>query len=96
MIKKSPKKTVQKDLPITINLKLAGQDKVIKTDNVLEVFRNLKIEPEKIKSRMTLEVTYNGETLRRIYTIIQVKRMLANDITRQIMAKYIHTALGVK
>ena len=92
MKKKTPAK---KELPITINMTVAGQSKLIDTDSVLEFLRELDIDPMKIKSRMILEITYNGTTLRRIYKIIQVRRMLISDMTKQVWAKYINVSLGI-
>jgi hypothetical protein len=91
MKKKTPAK---KSLPITISMTVAGQSKLIDTDSVLEFLRELDIDPIKIKSRMVLEITYNGNTLRRIYKIIQVRRMLISDLTKQVWAKYINSAIG--
>ena len=87
--------SIKKKLPITINMRLAGQDRLVDVDNVLQFFRELDVDATKIKSRMTLEITYKGNTLRRIYNIIQTKKMLVNDITKQIWAKYINNSLGI-
>jgi hypothetical protein len=92
MKKKTPAK---KELPITINMTVAGQSRLVDTDSVLEFLRELNIDPIKIKSRMILEITFNGNTLRRIYKIIQVRRMLISDLTKQVWAKYINVALGI-
>lgn len=92
------KKTITKETkekPITLAIKVDGQDKEIKTDNILESLRSLDIEPTKIKSRATFEVTNNGETYRKILTIIQLKRLLANDVYKQILAKQFNGAVGV-
>jgi len=89
-MKKTPTK-----LPITINMTVAGQSRLVDTDSVLEFLRELNMDPMKIKSRMILEITFNGNTLRRIYKIIQVRRMLISDLTKQVWAKYINVALGI-
>jgi len=92
MKKKTPTK---KELPITINMTVAGQSRLVDTESVLEFLRELNMDPMKIKSRMILEITFNGNTLRRIYKIIQVRRMLISDLTKQVWAKYINVALGI-
>ena len=92
MKKKTPAK---KELPITINMTVAGQSRLVDTESVLEFLRELNMDPMKIKSRMILEITFNGNTLRRIYKIIQVRRMLISDLTKQVWAKYINVALGI-
>ena len=92
MKKKTPAK---KELPITINMTVAGQSRLVDTDSVLEFLRELNMDPMKIKSRMVLEITFDGNTLRRIYKIIQVRRMLISDLTKKVWAKYINVALGI-
>lgn len=80
---------------ITISLHLAGQDKQIKTDNVLKSLRELNVDPKLIKSRATFEVTYNGKTYRKILPIMQTKRLLSSDLVRKITAKIINSSLGI-
>lgn len=81
--------------PITISLKLFGQDRLEDVDNVLEFLRSLDIDPLKIKSRTTFTVSYGGNTYRKILTITQMKRLLGNDIVRQMTAKMINNACGI-
>lgn len=89
-------KTKQVSLkPITISLKLAGLDQVFDTDNILNALRGLAIEPTEIKSLANFSISYNGDTYRRVLTIAQMKRLLANDIVRQITAKKFNVALGI-
>lgn len=95
MAKTKTKVKDEQDKPITLAIKVAGQDKEIKTDNILESLRSLDIEPTRIKSRAVVEVTYNGQTYRKIITILQLKRLLANDIYRQILSKQFNSAVGV-
>jgi len=83
------------ELPITIDLKVAGQDKTIKTDSILSVLRNLDLEPLKIKSRATFEVSYKNDVYRKILNITQVKRLLVNKTYQEILAKNISVALGL-
>lgn len=80
---------------ITIDLRVAGQDKVIKTDNILSALRELDTDITKVKSRATFEVNYKGETYRKILTIIQYKRLLHSDMVKQITAKLFNRALGL-
>jgi hypothetical protein len=89
------KKTIDKKEDITINLRVAGQDRLVDVDNLLDFFRTLDIDPSKVKSRATFEISYKGETLRKILTIIQFKRLLANDLTKQMTAKLFNRALGI-
>jgi hypothetical protein len=88
-------KTKVKELPITINLQVAGFDRVIKTDNILKSLRELDIDPIKVKSRAVFEFMYEDKVLRKIMVIFQFRRLLANDLTRQILAKYANQSLGL-
>lgn len=91
-----PKKNALiQELPITISLKVAGQDQVIKTDNILTSLRSLDTDPLKIKSRATFEISYNGEIHRKIFKVIQYRRLLASDDSRRIYAKQFNQALGL-
>ena len=90
---KATKKTSA--LPISINIKLAGQDQTIQTDNVLKSLRELNTDPKLIKSRATFEVTYKENTYRRIFNIIQLKRLLSSDIVKIMTAKNFNLSLGI-
>ena len=82
-------------LPISISLKVAGQDQTIQTDNVLKSLRELNTDPKLIKSRAVFEVTYKGDTYRRIFNIIQLKRLLSSDIVKIMTAKNFNLSLGI-
>lgn len=86
---------------ITFSLKLAGYDRLVDIDNVLDFFRTLDkappigIDPLKVKSRATFEITYKSNTYRKVLNITQFKRLLFNDVYRQITAKLCNRALGI-
>jgi hypothetical protein len=88
-------KEIKKEYPITVSLRVAGQDRLQDVDNILDFFRTLDIDPSKVKSRATFEISYKGETLRKIMTIIQFKRLLANNINKQMTAKLFNRALDI-
>ena len=92
-MKKPSAKT--KELPITFNLKLDGQDQSFSTDNVLKSLRALEVDPLKIKTRPIIEVTYEGKTFRKVFHPIQFKRLLVNDVLKQITAKNFNVSLGI-
>lgn len=92
---KKTKQQKTEELPITIELKLAGQDKTIKTDNILSSLREMDIDITKVKSRAVFEITHAGETYRKVMTIIQFKRLVASDIIKQIIAKQFTQAVGL-
>jgi hypothetical protein len=85
-----------KELPITFNLKLDGQDQTFNTDNVLKSLRALVVDPLKIKTRPIIEVTYEGKTFRKVFHVIQFKRLLVNETLKQITAKQLNMATGIK
>lgn len=90
------KKASDKKLPISLSLKLDGQDQSFSTDNVLKTLRELKVDPLRIKTRPIIETTYEGKTFRKVFNLIQFKRLLVNDVLRQITAKQINMATGIK
>ena len=90
------KKTIdKKEKPITISFKLAGYDRLVDVDNILEFLRSLDVDPLKVKSRATFEITYGKKTQRKIFNTTQFKRLLGNDIARQIAAKIFNNSLGI-
>lgn len=92
---KTTKRVTKKSKPITIVLRVAGQDQTIQTDNVLNSLRELSINTKLIKSRVEAYFTYEGKTLRRLYGIAQFRRLVLRDLNRQVVAKYVNTALGI-
>lgn len=102
MATKTKVKTVKKtetasvELPITITIKLAGQDKVIHTDNVLNALRELKLDETKIKTTAFIEVTYGNAYFSKIVRIVPMHRLLKNDIAKIVTAKQINQNLGIK
>ena len=84
-----------KELPITIKVIIDGQDATIKTDNVLQALRDLVIDPLKIKTMPKLEITYGKETYRKVFTAFNFKRLLTNDVMRQVTAKILSKSVGL-
>lgn len=87
--------------PITISFKLAGYDRLVDVDSILDFLRSLDmasplgIDPLKVKSRATFEITYGNRTKRKVFNTTQFKRILGNDISRQITAKVFNNSLGI-
>ena len=92
------KKTIEKkelEKPITISFKLAGYDRLVDVDSILDFLRSLDVDPLKVKTRATFEITYGNRTKRKVFNTTQFKRLLGNDISRQITAKIFNNSLDI-
>ena len=96
------KKTIdKKEKPITVSLKVAGYDRLVDVDSILDFFRSLDmasptgIDPLKVKSRATFDVKYGNNNYRKIMNITQFKRLLGNDLCRKLNAKIFNNSLGI-
>lgn len=89
------KETAQKQ-PIKVKLIVNKVLTEHTTDNLFDFFSNLKINTNEIHYRTLVEVTFNGKTLTRNYTIGQFRAILAKEFNRIIAMKYFNTYLGIK
>ena len=90
------KKTIdKKEKPITVSLKVAGYDRLVDVDSILDFFRSLDVDPLKIKSRATFDVKYGNNNYRKIMNITQFRRLLGNDLCRKLNAKIFNSSLGI-
>lgn len=85
----------ESNLPITITLKLAGQDQVIHTDNVFKALKEMKIDRLRIKSSAQFWFAYNGKEFMKTLFIPQVRRFVGNNVYKMIVAKWVNQNLGI-
>ena len=82
---------------ITFSLKIAGQDQLIQTDNVLETLRSLKtiLKPQLIKTVALMDISYNGKVWHRMFKIPMMRYLIQDDVRKMILAKNINQTLGL-
>jgi hypothetical protein len=83
-------------LPIQVKLSINKVTKDYTTDNLLNFFRDLKVNTNEIHFRTLVEVTFNGKTLKKNYTIGQFRAILAKEFNRIVCMKYFTTFLNIK
>ena len=93
----SKTKIVETPKPIKVIFHLNGKRIEEKTDNILESFRNFKIEPKTLKTTAKFEISYEGgKPFIRVINIPRMRRFVINDLAKQLLAKQFNNALGIK
>lgn len=86
-----PKKINEEDLPFHCTLDCKGE---IYTSAGQTIFECLtKLSPTLIKNRSTLAVETQGKSIKTFLFPLQLRRMLVNKITKQILEKKLLTLL---
>lgn len=81
-----------------INLKVYSCGTLIHTfdtDNLLETFINIPIDVNNLKGMTRMDCTYNGKMFSQNLNIPRMRRMIVNDVLRQIITKQFVMALGI-
>ncbi len=86
---------IEREKNITFSIKVAGQDQLFETDDVLTSLRALSFDVNKIKTMTVFEITYKGKTYTKFLKIPHMKMILMNDMRKQIFAKIINQSLGI-
>jgi len=90
------KKSTKKDYKVTIKIFQNGQlEKTIKTDDVLESFNEIKLDPKTLKGGVRIEAEYGDKKYFHNMYVRRMRLFLTSPITRQIMAKHFNIALGI-
>lgn len=65
-------------------------------ENVLEALRHFPVNQLDLKGRVVLRVDYDGNRYERLWNIPRVRRLINNDITKQVVAKFINQVIQFK
>jgi len=83
--------------PISVKFFINDIENEVKTNNILTAFRDLKVAPHTLKTATRIIASYNdGKPFIRVLSTMRMRRLLADDMTRQIVSKQFTTALGIK
>lgn len=94
MPRKAPTKQTEA-VPLNLHFTFDGKTVDIPSTNLLATFRELKIEPTKIKTPARFEVKYNSQTCAFVLNVVKLRRFALNDLTRQLLAKQFGVGLGI-
>lgn len=81
--------------PIIISIDVNNETYVIKTDNILQSLRDLKIDPRIVKTVSRFTLSFNGSTpVVRIFNVQRMKRLLINPMVKLAIAKQFTNSLA--